>query len=130
MPVILAYVACAVLAALALFQLALIAGAPLGRFAWGGQDQVLPARRKAGSAVSIVLYVVFVLVILQSVGLITLLPAVVAQVATWVVAAVFFASFVMNGISRSPSERAVMAPVSLALAAICVFLAVAGHVQG
>lgn len=130
MPVILAYVACAVLAALAVLQLALIAGAPLGRFAWGGQEHVLPRRRRVGSAVSIVLYAIFVLVILQSVGLITLLPALIAQIATWVVAAIFFASFVMNGISRSPSERAVMAPVSLALAAICVFLAVAGHVHG
>jgi hypothetical protein len=130
MPVILAYVACAILAALAVLQLALIAGAPLGRFAWGGQDQVLPSRRKAGSAISVVLYAIFVLVILQSVDVIAVFPAAIAQVATWVVAAVFFASFVMNGISRSPSERAVMAPVSLALAALCVFLAVAGHVHG
>jgi hypothetical protein len=50
-----AIVACAVLAGLTVFQAALIAGAPLGRFAWGGQHDVLPAKLRIGSAVSIAL---------------------------------------------------------------------------
>lgn len=41
MIVVVALAFCAVLAALAVFQVALIAGAPLGRLAWGGQDLVL-----------------------------------------------------------------------------------------
>ncbi|MEW9873186.1 hypothetical protein [Arthrobacter sp. HS15c] len=47
-----AIAACALLAALAVFQAALIAGAPLGRFAWGGQHDVLPAKLRIGSATS------------------------------------------------------------------------------
>ena len=39
-----AIAACILMAALAVFQAALIAGAPLGRFAWGGQHDVLPAK--------------------------------------------------------------------------------------
>ena len=50
-----AQLACALLAGLAVFQVALIAGAPLGRMAWGGQHRVLPAPR-LGSAASIPLY--------------------------------------------------------------------------
>ena len=44
-----------ILALLAVFQLALVLGAPLGRFAWGGTHRVLPARLRIGSAVSIVI---------------------------------------------------------------------------
>ena len=39
-----AIAACVILAALAIFQAALIAGAPLGRFAWGSQHSVLPTK--------------------------------------------------------------------------------------
>ena len=47
---------CALLAALTAFQLLLILGAPLGRFAWGGQHEVLPRGLRVGSAFSIVLF--------------------------------------------------------------------------
>ncbi|WP_241971264.1 hypothetical protein [Microcella alkaliphila] len=65
----------ALMAALALFQLALIAGAPLGHFAWGGQDRVLPTAKRIGSVVSILLYALFAVVVLQRAGLVELLPA-------------------------------------------------------
>jgi hypothetical protein len=51
--------ACIVLGALAVFQAALIAGAPLGKLAWGGQHEILPGRLRMGSAVSVLLYAVF-----------------------------------------------------------------------
>ena len=47
-----------ILLALAIFQLALALGAPLGRFAWGGQHRVLPVRLRIGSAIAIVIYAV------------------------------------------------------------------------
>ena len=50
-----AVVASVLLAGLAVFQVALIAGAPLARFAWGGQHRVLPTRLRIGSAVSVAL---------------------------------------------------------------------------
>ena len=46
------------LALLAVFQLALALGAPLGHFAWGGAHRVLPRRLRIGSLVSIVIYAV------------------------------------------------------------------------
>jgi hypothetical protein len=127
MPATLALVACLILACLAILQLALIAGAPLGRFAWGGKERVLSPGRRAGSAVVIVLYAIFALVILQAADVIAVVSALVGQVAIWVLTAYFFVGFVMNALSRSPSERAVMTPVSLALAALCLIVAVTGH---
>jgi hypothetical protein len=73
----------AVMVALAVFQLTLIAGAPLGHFAWGGQDRVLPSGKRVGSVVSIALYALFSVVVLQRAGLIELLPGVVADVGIW-----------------------------------------------
>ena len=78
---------CAILGLLADFQMLLIAGLPLGRFAWGGQHEVLPPRLRAGSAVSIALYAVFALLILEAAGALELLPDGVVAVAIWVLAA-------------------------------------------
>lgn len=63
-----------VLALLALFQIALALGAPLGRFAWGGQHRVLPPRLRVGSAVSVLVYVLIDLVAWDRVGAIDLCP--------------------------------------------------------
>lgn len=127
MPVILALVACALFGALALLQLSLIAGAPLGRFVWGGQEKVLPAHLRVQSVGAVVVYAIFATVLLQAVGIVHVLDDVIAQVAAYAVAACCFAAFVISASSRSPQERATMTPMSLVLAALCLFVAVTGH---
>ena len=115
---------CAVLGALALFQLLLIMGLPLGRFAWGGQNEVLPARLRAGSAVSIVVYSTFATIALDRAGLIRALPGdSVAVVAMWVVAAYLSLSVLPNLASKSRYEKRVMVPVSLVLAGLAFLIA-------
>jgi hypothetical protein len=126
MPITTAAVAfCGILAALSVFQLALIAGAPLGRFAWGGQDRVLPRGKRAGSVTSIVLYVLFALIALQRADVVRVLPGAdaFAVVAMWVLAAYFALGIVMNGISRSKPERWTMTLVCLVLAALAFLIA-------
>ncbi|WP_150308067.1 hypothetical protein [Planctomonas psychrotolerans] len=120
-----AVVFCGILALLAVFQLALIAGAPLGRFAWGGQDEVLPRGKRVGSVTSIALYVVFALVAVQRAGLAEVLPGgdAVARVAMWVLTAYFALGIVLNGMSRSTAERWTMTPVCVVLAALALVLA-------
>jgi len=113
----------ALMVALAVFQLALIAGAPLGHFAWGGQDRVLPAGKRVGSVVSIALYALFALVVLQRAGLVEVLPGVVADVGVWVIVAYSALGIVMNGISRSKPERYTMAPVCVVLTVLSVIVA-------
>lgn len=116
--------ACTVLAVLALFQAALIAGAPLGRLAWGGQHDVLPPGLKVGSTVSIVLYVLFGYVALAATGLVPLVVggALIAT-AAWVLVAYFALGILMNAVSRSKQERLVMTPVAIVLAGLFLVIA-------
>ena len=108
-----AIMATLILAGLSVFQILLILGAPLGRFAWGGAHTVLPRRLRIASALSIILYVGFALAILSNAGLI--LPGVVPTSLMWVLTGYFALGVVMNAISRSKPERAVMTPVALVL---------------
>jgi hypothetical protein len=119
-----AIIAVVVLALLTVFQLTLIAGAPLGHFAWGGAHRVLPVRLRVSSVVSIVLYAVIAIVLLERAGVTGLfdLPAA-AQVAAWVVFAYFALGVVLNAVSRSVRERAVMVPVAAALAVLSLLVA-------
>ncbi|MGY1724139.1 hypothetical protein [Blastococcus sp. SYSU DS0533] len=118
-----AALACAVLGGLALFQAALAAGGSWGRSAWGGQHDVLPPRLRVGSAVSVVLYAVSAVVILQAAGLVAVLPAAVADVGIRVLTGYLALGIVMNGISRSRPERLVMTPLVLVLAGCCLVVA-------
>lgn len=116
-----AIVACAILAALAVFQAALVVGAPLGRFAWGGSHTVLPRRLRIGSIVSIVLYGLFAMILLDRAGIIDVLTDDVARIAAWVLVAYFALGILMNAMSRSRPERLVMTPV---VALLCVLSAI------
>lgn len=45
-----------ILLVLSAFQITLAAGAPLGRFAWGGEHRVLPATQRIASVGSVAIY--------------------------------------------------------------------------
>ncbi len=115
-----AVVAVVLLAALAVFQVALAVGAPLGHLAWGGQYRVLPSRLRVGSAVSTALYAVFAVVIWAAASR----SSGVAEVGIWVLTAFFGIGVLMNAISRSRPERLLMTPVVLVLAVCCLAIAV------
>lgn len=115
---------CTVLGALAVFQLLLIIGFPLGRFAWGGQNPVLPPRLRAGSAASVLVYAIFAVVALDRAALMSVFPAlVIAVAAMWVIAAYLLLSVLPNLASKSRYERRVMVPVSLVLAGLAFLIA-------
>ncbi|WP_458108144.1 hypothetical protein [Arthrobacter sp. R3-55] len=115
--------ACIILGCLAVFQVALVAGAPLGRFAWGGQHDVLPQKLRVGSVVSVVLYALFGYTALAKAELV---PALISEgftdVFMWVLTAYFTVGVFMNAISRSKPERFVMTPVALVLAVLFLLL--------
>ena len=115
---------CVILGALAVFQLALVCGAPLGHFAWGGADRVLPRAKRIGSAVSILLYGAFAWVLLMKAGLVPMvLPEIVVDVATWVIVGYFALGIPMNAISRSKPERYTMTPVLIVLLVLALIVA-------
>jgi len=112
-----------VLGLLTVFQLALVFGAPLGRFAWGGQHRVLPARLRVGSAVSILIYAVIALIAWDRVGAIDVFGEPFSEIAMWVVFGYFVLGIGMNAISRSRPERYTMVPVCIVLAGLSIFIA-------
>lgn len=115
-----------IMVGLAVFQVALIAGAPIGHFAWGGQDRVLPRAKRIGSATSLVLYALFAGVVLQRAGLVRLVPVdAVVDVGAWVLVGYFALGIVMNAMSRSKPERWTMVPVCVALTGLTVIVALA-----
>ncbi len=121
-----ALVATTVLAALAALQLALALGAPWGRLVLGGQHAGrLPGRLRAGSAVSVVLYGLFAVVLLDRADVVDVMADGVARVGAWVLVAYFALGVLLNGISRSQLERAVMTPTTLVLAVCSLLVAVA-----
>ena len=118
-----AILACAILTGLAMFQAAVIAGAPLGRMAWGGKHTVLPSKLRLASGVSIVLYALFAYIALAKAALApTLINETFTSVSTWVLTAYFALGIVMNGISRSKPERLIMTPTALVLTALYLIL--------
>jgi hypothetical protein len=125
-PIGAAVVACVVLAALAGFQACLALGAPWGRLAWGGRhDGVLPAGLRVASAVSIVLYAGFAAMLADRADLAHVMADGVSRVGVWGLVGYFGLGVLMNGISRSPGERAVMTPTVLVLGICAVLVALA-----
>jgi hypothetical protein len=70
MTTVAAVAVCALLGALAAFQVVLASGAPLGRFAWGGQHRALPRRLRISSAVSVAIYALLGVLLLTRADLI------------------------------------------------------------
>ncbi|HEV7951401.1 MAG TPA: hypothetical protein VGP24_16690 [Glaciihabitans sp.] len=128
MPVIVALIACALLVGLASFHALLLSGKPWGRFVFGGDHDLLPDRLRQGSGLAIAIYLLFVLITLQGVGLISPFSELVGIIAMWVIPVAFFANFVMNARSRSRSEQLVSGPINLVLAALTLIVAITGRV--
>jgi hypothetical protein len=120
-----AIAACVLLGALAVFQALLVCRFPLGRFAWGGQHEVLPPRLRVGSVVAIAVYVVIGWVVLARAGLLGGGDGVV-RVVTWVIAGYFLLGAAGNLASRSRSERFVMTPVAVVLCSLTATVAALG----
>jgi hypothetical protein len=122
---IFAIVSCIILFGLAIFQLALILGAPIGKYAWGGAHTTLPRNLRIGSAISILLYGIFAIIILNKTEIILLFnDHAITDIGVWVLAAYFCIGAVMNGISRSKPERNLMTPIALVLAVLTLFIAI------
>jgi hypothetical protein len=116
--IVAAVVVSVLLAALAVFQIALVAGAPLGHLAWGGQHRVLPTAYRIGSAISVVVYALIAWLVWRAVDH----PD---DPWIWVVTGYFGLGVLMNVASRSRAERLVMTPVALLLALGCLVIALA-----
>lgn len=119
-----AILACIILTGLAVFQVALILGAPIGRFSWGGNHTILPRNLRIASVTSIMLYLLFAVFALNKTGVLTLIAnQSTVTIGMWIFTAYFFLGIFMNAISRSKPERNLMTPVAAALAVLFLIIA-------
>jgi hypothetical protein len=113
------------------FQVALAAGAPFGRAAFGGADAgTLPVDLRLVSAVAAVVWVLAALHALSRGGFTGRFPRLGNGRITWVLAGVTAVGALMNTASSSPWERFGWAPLTLSLSILCVILARRGRDTG
>ena len=127
MPQVVAIICSVALLAFAAFQVVLLAGVPLARFAWGGEDHYLQPRHRRFAVLTIVGCLAGIFVALQGANLLLVIPALASQVACYVCAALLFAAFILTARSRSPLERHLMLPFCVILSALFLIIALAGH---
>lgn len=110
---------------LAFFQAALAAGVPWGRAAWGGKNAGrLPQNLRVASAVSMIVWLVAALVVLDRARIpIVDLPDLVSIWGTWALVVLLPIGAIMNFASASPYERFGWGPVAAVLALLTFVVA-------
>ncbi|MFT3945223.1 MAG: hypothetical protein QM705_15570 [Ancrocorticia sp.] len=105
-------------------QIAVVAGAPLGPYVWGGRHEGrFPLKLRISSAFSLLIYAVLVLVILDRAGAVHVLPAGISAPGAWVTFGFLVLGTIMNSISSSRKERMIMTPLAAFLAGSALVVA-------
>ena len=109
---------------LAVFQVLLALGYPLGRAAWGGKHERLPANLRIASAISAVVFLAAVILVLERAGMFTVLGnSTLVTYGVWALVVLLGLSALGNFASSSDLEKRIMAPVALVLCLLCVVVA-------
>jgi hypothetical protein len=109
---------------IALFQVALALGAPLGRAAWGGTHTRLPTDLRLASAAATVAWLLAALIVLGRAGFqVSPLAGGFVRWGTWILVGVSLLGAFLNFASPSRWERFLWGPIALALAALCFVVA-------
>jgi hypothetical protein len=117
-----------VLSFVAIFQILLAIGLPLGEAAWGGTHRVLPPHLRIASALSSLLLGLAVWIVLARTGLVTIpWQSSAVRVGTWVVFSFLTLNTVSNSVSKSRIERMVMTPATFVCAICLVVVALSSY---
>ena len=109
---------------LAVLQVALALGAPLGEAAYGGTHTDLPVALRITSAFAAIVYGFATLLVLRCAGYrVPLIGERVARVGTWVLAGLLPLAALMNFASSSEWERFGWGPIALVLGILCYLIA-------
>ena len=118
----LAILGAVLLLAVAVMEVLLILGLPLGEFTMGGRHNVLPMPYRFAAASSILLQIFGALMMLQGAGFMNMWFGVTpTRIICYVCAGFFAVNTVMNFISPSKKEKYVMTPLAL-IEAVCFFV--------
>jgi len=120
-----AIVLAALLFGLALFQLALAAGVPWGRAAFGGFTERPGTSLRVSAAVATVIWAAAALIVLRRAGLAVWspLPSGWVPVAAWAIVGVLALSIAVNAVSPSVLEKAIWIPFGVVATALAFVVA-------
>ena len=111
-------------AGIAVFQLVLAAGAPLGHAAWGGAHAHLSASQRIASAVAVLVWSAAAAIVLGRAGLWSAgKRAHLFSRGTWFLAAISVLAALMNFASHSHYENLIFGPIAIILAVLCTLVA-------
>ena len=111
--------------ATALFQLALVLGAPMGEYAFGGQSPKLPAQYRFSSAVSfLVMLAISGHYIAQLGWLEPLLEPDLNAIINWVLVGFFALSAIVNNLTKSEKEKRLWGGVTIAMLLCSIIVAI------
>ncbi|QBE49562.1 hypothetical protein [Leucobacter triazinivorans] len=108
---------------LAVFQIALAAGVPLGKFAWGGQHATLPLNLRFGAVSAVFRYGFVAFIALDRSGTIAVLPEEFSFWVMWIVVAHFGLSVILSLLSASKYEKMTLAPYTLVMGLLSLLIA-------
>ena len=121
------YVASIILAilflAIAVFQVLLSLGYPLGEFAMGGYYKVLPKKLRIASVANALVLLCMGFVFLQHTNVLVGLDFLSTNLLVWVITIFLGLNTIANLLSRSKKERLVMTPLSGFTFLLCFFIA-------
>lgn len=120
---ILSYALTAMLGVLAIFQIALAAGAPLGKFAWGGEHVTLPLNLRFGAISAVLRYAFIAFIALDRAGIIAVLPDEFSFWVMWLIVAHLGFSVVLSLLSKSKYEKMTLAPYAFVMSVLSLLIA-------
>ena len=111
-------------AGIAIFQLALAAGAPWGHAVWGGANAHLSTAQRSASAAAGVFYAAAALIVLGRAGMLRARGnAALFRWGTWFLAVAMAIGALPNFLSQSRWENFIFGPLALVLAILCIVVA-------
>ena len=108
---------------IALFQVLLSLGFPLGEYAMGGLYKVLPNKLRIISALNAMLLIFMGFVFLQHTNVFDVFRFLPTDILVWIITIFLGVNSLANLISRSEKERFVMTPLSSIAFVLCLYIA-------
>lgn len=123
MATILIFALTAMLGVLAIFQIALAAGAPLGKYAWGGEHITLPLNLRLGAISAVLRYAFIAFIALDRSGTIAVLPGEFSFWVMWLIVAHLGFSVMLSMLSKSKYEKMTLAPYTFVMGLLSLLIA-------
>ncbi|GIN20076.1 hypothetical protein [Siminovitchia fordii] len=107
---------------IAVFQVLLALGLPLGEFALGGFYKVLPHKFRILSAINAIVLLIMGVVFLQHINVLNIFNFLPTDILVWIITVFLGLNTIANLISRSKKERYVMTPLSSIAFIFCLMI--------